>query len=95
MLWLPITILVLIILIVIGLLWAGAWNPKTSRIAADFKVFQKLPSVIHAAHRGGSQVGPANTLETLKRSVTEFKCDVLEIDLQLTKDGHVILMHDK
>jgi len=39
-------------------------------------------------------MGPQNTMHTYKRSVNEFHVDVLEIDLQLSSDGHVVLIHD-
>lgn len=46
-----------------------------------------------AAHRGNSCVCPENTLVAM-RSALELPVDMLEIDLHMTKDGHIILMHD-
>jgi len=49
----------------------------------------------HACHRGGSsRFGPENTMYSYRRSVWECKTQMLEIDLQLTKDDKLILMHD-
>lgn len=39
-------------------------------------------------------MGPENTLHTFKRAVNEFKVDVLELDLQLSSDGHVVIIHN-
>jgi len=43
------------------------------------------------AHRGG--VGPENTIATSLRSVTQG-IRFLEHDVQITKDGHPVLLHD-
>ena len=45
------------------------------------------------AHRGASAEAPENTLEALRLAI-ECMADYAEIDVQLTKDGVVILMHD-
>ena len=46
------------------------------------------------AHRGGRSLGPENTLYTFRRAV-ELGVDVLEIDVHLTKDNHLAVIHDK
>lgn len=45
------------------------------------------------AHRGASAEAPENTLEALRLAM-ECMADYAEIDVQLTQDGVVILMHD-
>lgn len=45
------------------------------------------------AHRGASGYAPEHTLAAY-RSAIDSGADYLEIDLQLTKDGHIIAMHD-
>lgn len=45
-----------------------------------------------AAHRGARSIAPENTLIALKRSLG--RCDFIEIDVQLSRDGAVIVMHD-
>jgi glycerophosphoryl diester phosphodiesterase len=45
------------------------------------------------AHRGYAAHAPENTLEALRRAVIAG-ADALEIDVQLTRDGHVVLFHD-
>ena len=45
-----------------------------------------------AAHRGNSKYFPENTLCAF-RSAIELKADMVEIDLHMTADGVLILMH--
>ncbi|CAB1059814.1 Glycerophosphoryl diester phosphodiesterase (EC [Olavius sp. associated proteobacterium Delta 1] len=46
------------------------------------------------AHRGGRSLGPENTLYTYQRAV-DLGVDVLEIDVHLTQDNHLAVIHDK
>ena len=46
------------------------------------------------AHRGGRSLGPENTLYTYQRAV-DLGVDVIEIDVHLTKDNHLVVIHDK
>lgn len=46
------------------------------------------------AHRGGAGLRPENTLLALEHAV-EIGADILEIDVQLTADGAMVLMHDR
>lgn len=46
------------------------------------------------AHRGGRSLGPENTLYTYRRAV-DLGVDVLEIDVQLTRDNRLAVIHDK
>ncbi len=45
------------------------------------------------AHRGGRSLGPENTLQALRRG-HEAGADGWETDVQLTKDGELIILHD-
>lgn len=45
------------------------------------------------AHRGASAELPENTLPAFERAV-ELGVDALEMDLQITRDGHLIVVHD-
>ena len=46
------------------------------------------------AHRGASGYAPENTLEAFKKAV-EMKADGVELDIQLTKDGELAVIHDE
>jgi glycerophosphoryl diester phosphodiesterase len=45
------------------------------------------------AHRGGRSLGPENTLYTFRRAV-DAGADVLELDVQITRDGNLVALHD-
>lgn len=45
------------------------------------------------AHRGASGLAPENTIAGMKLAI-EHGCDGIETDLQLTKDGKVVVFHD-
>lgn len=50
-----------------------------------------------SAHRSGAGVAPQNTLmafEKMLENADEFGVDTFEFDVQLTKDGELILLHD-
>ena len=50
--------------------------------------------VLVQAHRGYSEVYPENTLLAIDKAL-EVGADRIEVDLALTSDGHVVLMHDR
>jgi glycerophosphoryl diester phosphodiesterase len=45
------------------------------------------------AHQGGEDEFPSNTMYAFKRSL-EVGADMLELDVGVTKDGQVVVMHD-
>ena len=45
------------------------------------------------AHRGGADLWPENTLGAFKRAI-ELGVDGIELDLQLSADGHLVIHHD-
>ncbi|MEH7436822.1 glycerophosphodiester phosphodiesterase family protein [Neobacillus drentensis] len=46
------------------------------------------------AHRGASAYGPEHTLAAYKQAMT-MKADYVEFDIQMTKDGQLVAMHDE
>ncbi len=46
------------------------------------------------AHRGGSGVAPENTLEAFRRAI-DAGADAIELDVRLTRDGHLAVIHDR
>jgi len=50
--------------------------------------------VVNIAHRAGAATAPENTLSAVKQCVQDG-ADVAEIDVQRTKDGVIVLWHDK
>jgi glycerophosphoryl diester phosphodiesterase len=48
---------------------------------------------LNIAHRGGAQLMPENTLAAFADAMARG-CDGAELDVQLTRDGHVVVHHD-
>jgi glycerophosphoryl diester phosphodiesterase len=46
------------------------------------------------AHRGGARLAPENTLAAFRAAVTRWEADMLEMDVRLTADGEVVVIHD-
>lgn len=51
-------------------------------------------SVLIAAHRGGRGLNPENTIKAFDHAILSYDLDVLEFDLVMTKDGHLVSIHD-
>ena len=47
-----------------------------------------------AAHRGGTDNNPENTMFAFRKAVNEIGIDIIESDLYLTKDGYLVYNHD-
>lgn len=45
------------------------------------------------AHQGGKHLAPSSTLEAY-RNAADLGVDIMELDLHMTKDGHLITIHD-
>jgi glycerophosphoryl diester phosphodiesterase len=46
------------------------------------------------AHRGGSALAPENTLTAFAQALEWWRADILEMDVQPTRDGEVVVTHD-
>lgn len=51
-----------------------------------------LPMI--AAHRGGGDNNPENTMLAFREAVKTYRVDIIESDLYLTKDGYLVYNHD-
>jgi glycerophosphoryl diester phosphodiesterase len=58
------------------------------------KAITQSNHIKNIAHRGASVYAPEHTIAAYKLG-QQLKGDYLEIDLQMTKDGHLIAMHDE
>jgi glycerophosphoryl diester phosphodiesterase len=45
------------------------------------------------AHRGANSIAPENTLKAFRKAI-ELKADYIELDVQETKDGELVIAHD-
>lgn len=55
--------------------------------------YMSIGQTLVSAHRGESRHAPENTIPAIMLAI-ENEADYVEIDVRLTKDGQVILMHD-
>lgn len=51
------------------------------------------PRPLVFAHRGGCALGPENTIAAFERGLAAG-ADALELDVQLSRDGEVVILHD-
>ncbi len=51
------------------------------------------PPIFNIAHRGGSGLAPEGTIAAFDQAL-ELKVDMFEYDIHLTKDGHLVVIHD-
>ena len=52
----------------------------------------ELPMI--AAHRGGGECNPENTMPAFREAVNTYGVEIIESDLYLTKDGYLVYNHD-
>ena len=52
-----------------------------------------LPMI--AAHRGGGECNPENTMLAFREAVNTYDVEIIESDLYLTKDGYLVYNHDE
>ncbi|WP_172369933.1 glycerophosphodiester phosphodiesterase [Sporosarcina jiandibaonis] len=69
-------------------LLAGCSQEKIDTEETPDKDFQII------AHRGASAYAPENTLASYELA-EEMNADYIELDIHLTKDGEIVVMHDK
>ncbi len=74
-------------------MWGGmpAWKRGFRRPGHPF--FGGAPLLI--AHRGGAELAPENTMAAFRQAVDEWDADILEMDVRLTSDGRVVVIHDE
>ena len=84
-------LLTLLILFVAGATISLAQQPATKLV----DVFSgKNKSILVAAHRGDWRIAPENSLKALQ-SCIEQGFDMMELDVKMTKDSVLIVMHDQ
>ncbi len=67
--------------------------------ANKIKTIPKLVKKSHSeltivAHRGASGYAPENTMASFEEAL-KLKADYLELDIQMTKDGELVVIHDQ
>ncbi|XP_003746126.1 lysophospholipase D GDPD1 [Galendromus occidentalis] len=49
---------------------------------------------VHISHRGGAFEGVENTIDTFQHAASACGTDMLHLDVQLTRDGQVVVAHE-
>lgn len=77
-------------------------NPTTLSAASKSTTTSSNPFIVSegslpmiSAHRGGGVTNPENTLKAYKACVNDYKVEMLETDLWMTKDGYLVFNHDE
>ena len=70
--------------------WGGVDVAGTPGVPLDLEIG---PDVLNFAHRGDSCCAPENTLAAVGQAFDKG-AHHLEVDVRVTKDGHVVLFHD-
>lgn len=79
--------------IVVFMLVINVIPPKKNVANNPFVVGKgELPMI--AAHRGGGDNNPENTMLAFREAVKTIGVDIIESDLYLTKDGYLVYNHD-
>jgi glycerophosphoryl diester phosphodiesterase len=81
--------------------WRLAWLSLPLFLLAPLAVWTNLsrslperPPVKVTAHRGHKKAAPENTLSAMRKAIASG-ADYAEMDVQLTADGKVVLLHDR
>ena len=77
-----------LILLVLALL------PLSIPDAPSKQYYSTIQPPLVIAHQGGDGIWPGDTLYAFEKAV-EIGADVLEMDAHITKDDHIVLMHDE
>lgn len=65
----------------------------TARQESFRRTFMQHDAPLFFAHRGGSLLRPENTMTAFEHGMS-FGADALELDIQQTRDGELVVVHD-
>ena len=83
----------LLITLLLSVVWSLTAQDKALAIRNDL-LQEANNTVLVVSHRADWRNAPENSLQAIRNCI-EMGVDMVEIDLKKTKDGHLILMHDK
>lgn len=85
---------IILVIIIIVLLFMTIINVIPPKQVISDNPFIASNKVMLCAHRGDAKQNPENTMKAYKAAVNEYDADILETDLWMTKDNHLVLNHD-
>lgn len=87
--------IILIVIVVIAILWGSfAIIPPKKAIEENPFIIEEGSRPLIAAHRGGKNLNPENTFKAFNYSIENFDIDILELDLCMTKDERLVVVHN-
>ena len=81
---------ILTLILLLSLVLVAALMPD----APAKRYYGNISRPLVIAHQGGDGLWPGNTMYAFEKAV-EIGADVLEMDAHITKDHHIVLMHDE
>ncbi len=82
----------IVVVIIVFFLAINIIPPKKVMETNPFRVEEG--NVMIAAHRGGKKHNPENTLMAFNAAVNTYHADILEMDMCLTKDNEIVIIHN-
>jgi glycerophosphoryl diester phosphodiesterase len=80
-------LIALLLLVFVNLLLATFFTPKMPTVLPE------LERPVQIAHQGGASLAPSNTMTAFDLAHA-LGTPVLDLDLHMTKDGHLVAIHD-
>ena len=77
----------------VGLVMAVVFSPAASAVSPDPNPWLQKRFLV-MAHQGGEDEAPSNTMFALKSSLLDRGADSLELDVNLSSDGQLMVIHD-
>ncbi len=71
----------------------AAHRTESRTLIGQSRPYLTHTSPLFFAHRGGAALRPENTLEAFSYGLS-FGADALELDIQMTRDGKIVVIHD-
>lgn len=83
-----------IVIIIIVVIWAIFALIPPKKVLDDNPFIKKGERPLIAAHRGGKNLNPENTILAFDYAIENYGIDILELDLCLTSDEHLVAIHN-
>lgn len=87
-------ILGILLVIIVGFMVVINVIPPAKNVENNPFIVDKGELPMIAAHRGGGDNNPENTMLAFREAVNTIGIDIIESDLYLTKDGYLVYNHD-
>ncbi len=99
--WIPVGILLFVLVLNVVILPLTSAGARTKHVEAyegsnQYIQFDSANGLYLSAHRAGGDLAPEETKSAFRlcMEATDYKVDVLEFDVHLTKDNQLVLLHD-